>query len=426
MESGVARPGAADDPYRDAVQNAAVAARELNRAAATRWAAIASAMRWSRRDPARFTDVRLPGAGELAERAVSIELSMRLSTPRNTVLSIWKATERLQRHLPLMWAAFVAGALSERKARAVAERSYTLPDESLSDFDGALEPLMQLTDGKFETQTRRLRDRLHAEPLAVRHELAAARREVEVLHDVDGMSTLMIHGPSDAIARAKAHIDMLAFDLAKRRDDDRTMPQLRADVALDLLIGIKAARSEGHGAGPGAGAGAGAGLGTGPGAGAGVSVAITVPVLSLLDHDDELPTLQGVGPISIATAKRLIGEATSFTRILTDPIDRTVVDIDRKSRRIPADLKRWLGVIHETCARPGCSRPADQCDIDHTEPWANRGAAGRTALSNLAPLCRPDHRAKEETTWKVEQVGSGPLRWTSPSGYSAESDKAPF
>lgn len=394
------------DEFADAMEAAANANRALNRAAAMRWAAIEQGMRWAPRDPGRFAQVGRPGAGELAERAVSIELSMRLSMPRNTVLSVWKATRRLQRQLPLTWEAFLAGALSERKARAAAERSYTLPDDSLPTFDEALQRIVQYTDGAFETQARRLRDRLHDEPLAVRHELAAARREVEVIHEVDGMSTLMIYGPSDAIMRAKARVDDLAFRLAKQTDERRTMAQLRTDVALEMLIGANDSAS-GRG-------------------GVGVNVAITVPVLTLLERGDELPTLQGVGPISIETAKRLVGEATSFTRILTDPIDGTVLDIDRKTRRIPTDLRRWLGVIHETCARPGCNRPADQCDIDHTEPYAKDQGLGRTALSNLAPLCRPDHRAKEETSWRVEQTGAGTLRWTSTSGYSNESERPPF
>ncbi len=316
-------------------------------------------------------------------------------------------------HLPLLWAAFVAGAVSERKARAAAEQSYTLPEESMPTFDEALLLLAELTDTVFENQARRLRDRIHAEPLAVRHELAAARREVEVFHEIDGMSTMVIHGPSDAIVRAKAHVDRLAFELSKRAGESRTVPQLRADVALDFLIGVKAAAANDT-------------AGTVTTAGAGVQVAITVPVLTLLDRTDELPTLQGVGPISIETAKRLMGEATAFTRILTDPIDGTVLDIDRKSRKIPADLKRWLGVIHETCSTPGCRRSFDQCDIDHTEPWAKDGAAGRTALANLAPMCRTDHRTKEETSWQVEQAGNGKLRWTSPSGFVKESDRAPF
>ena len=404
------------DPYTVAMEAAQAAGRDLNRAAAVRWSRVAEGMSWARRQPARFVDVSSPGAGELAERAVSLDLAMRLSMPRTTVLSIWKSTQQLQLRLPLLWAAFVSGAVSERKARAAAEQSYTLPDESMSTLDEALLPLADLTDTVFENQARRLRDRIHAEPLSVRHELAAARREVEVFHEIDGMSTMVIHGPSDAVTRAKAHVDRLAFELSKRAGESRTVPQLRADVALDFLIGVKAAR----------------GLNDAQGTpvqttgGVGVHVAITVPVLTLLDRADELPTLHGVGPISVETAKRLIGEATGFTRILTDPIDGTVLDIDRKSRKIPADLKRWLGVMHETCSTPGCRRPFDQCDIDHTVPWAKDGAAGRTALTNLAPMCRPDHRTKEETSWQVEQTGNGTLRWTSPSGFAKESDRPPF
>jgi hypothetical protein len=38
-----------------------------------------------------------------------------------------------------------------------------------------------------------------------------------------------------------------------------------------------------------------------------------------------------------------------------------------------------------TCRWPGCDRPAAQCDIDHTIPYAN---GGPTHASNLKCYCR--------------------------------------
>ncbi len=38
-----------------------------------------------------------------------------------------------------------------------------------------------------------------------------------------------------------------------------------------------------------------------------------------------------------------------------------------------------------TCRAPGCDRPATECDIDHTVPYADGGA---THPSNLKCLCR--------------------------------------
>lgn len=319
---------------------------------------------------------------------------------RQRVTAVWKHTMALRTNLPRTWAAFGRGELSERKATIAAELSYTLPDGTHGEFDAAVSALTALTDRKFEKQAGRLRERLHPEPIQSRHAEAMEHREIEVVPERDGMATLMVTHSADAIARARAQIDARAWQLYRAPDEERTMPQLRADVAVDLLMG------------------------KGAGTSTKVDVALVVPVLTLLDQDNEPATLQGGTPVDTETAKRLVGEATSFTRILTDPIDGTVLDIDKRTRRIPADIKRWLGVIHETCAGPGCNRPSDQCDIDHTIEFAS-GPDGKTSLANLAPLCRPDHRVKGETNWRVEQAGDGRLRWTSPTGYQTLSDPLP-
>lgn len=42
-----------------------------------------------------------------------------------------------------------------------------------------------------------------------------------------------------------------------------------------------------------------------------------------------------------------------------------------------------------TCRAPGCDRPAVDCDIDRTVPYADGGS---THLSNLKSLCRRHHQ----------------------------------
>ncbi len=67
-----------------------------------------------------------------------------------------------------------------------------------------------------------------------------------------------------------------------------------------------------------------------------------------------------------------------------------------------------------TCRFPGCDRPADVCDVDHTRPYA-RG--GPTHASNLKCLCRLHHLVKTFWTgWHDEQRPDGTVIWTSPSG----------
>jgi len=67
-----------------------------------------------------------------------------------------------------------------------------------------------------------------------------------------------------------------------------------------------------------------------------------------------------------------------------------------------------------SCRFPGCDRPADVCDVDHTRPYA-RG--GPTHASNLKCLCRLHHLVKTFWTgWHDEQRPDGTVIWTSPSG----------
>lgn len=69
------------------------------------------------------------------------------------------------------------------------------------------------------------------------------------------------------------------------------------------------------------------------------------------------------------------------------------------------------------CRFPGCDKPAEVCDIDHTVPY---GRGGPTHPSNLALLCRLHHLLKTflcgEKGWREEQFRDGTIVWTSPSG----------
>lgn len=65
------------------------------------------------------------------------------------------------------------------------------------------------------------------------------------------------------------------------------------------------------------------------------------------------------------------------------------------------------------CSAPGCRRPAAQCDLDHTVPYAD---GGRTCECGLAPLCRHHHRCKQAEGWRLEQISPGIMCWTTPAG----------
>ncbi len=142
-------------------------------------------------------------------------------------------------------------------------------------------------------------------------------------------------------------------------------------------------------------------------------VVVTVPVMTLLGHSDQAGELQGYGPIDPDTAREIAAHAPSFVRLLTDCETGVVLSMSKKRYKPPKDLRTWLQIRDETCRSPGCNRSAMFCDIDHTLDWAKGGTTDHT---NLASLCKADHKLKHEFGWTVTQTLDGVLNWVSPTG----------
>lgn len=66
-----------------------------------------------------------------------------------------------------------------------------------------------------------------------------------------------------------------------------------------------------------------------------------------------------------------------------------------------------------TCRFPGCDKPASDCDIDHTIPFAD---GGPTHASNLKCYCRIHHLVKTFWGWQDQQLPDGTVILVSPSG----------
>ncbi len=78
-------------------------------------------------------------------------------------------------------------------------------------------------------------------------------------------------------------------------------------------------------------------------------------------------------------------------------------------------LDRYARARDLTCRHPGCDRPAEQTDIDHTVPWP----IGPTHPSNTACRCRKHHLAKTFWPgWTELQHPDGTLDITTPTGHT--------
>ncbi|MDW4572230.1 DUF222 domain-containing protein [Microbacterium sp. M3] len=434
--SGAAYAAAVDD-----LEGIAVRAREL---AADEYAGIANVLRdaaacpdpWVGPDPTRDPEWRDPQgrtAGavraerrNIAVRAAALELSVRLGMSEATVRTRAAHADTLRERCPRVWAAFRSGRVPVQNAVTVAQQAASLPGdatEAWERFDEAVHTAAQTVQpGKFRLRARTARERLHPEPLDVRHKRAADDRNAWFQPEHDGMATLTVFGTADRVAAAYQYSDARARRLRAEPGEERTLAQLRTDVLLDLLTTLPDSEC-GFDSDPDSASDSGSGSGSGRRR-ARPSVAITVPVMTLLGLDDEPPTLDGYGPIDIETARRLAGEASSWVRILTHPVSGTVLDVDRTVYRVPNALRRWLGVRDPVCIGPGCTRLARDCDLDHRLDWQY---GGTTADTNLAPLCEGHHTLKSKSTWQLyrdEQTGA--TWWISPTALTVPTDPPPW
>jgi hypothetical protein len=77
-------------------------------------------------------------------------------------------------------------------------------------------------------------------------------------------------------------------------------------------------------------------------------------------------------------------------------------------------LRHLIGVLNQTCTHPTCRRPEKQCDTEHSRPYDQGGI---TCLCETGPVCRRNHRDKQQPGWKLRQAGArGWFTWTMPSG----------
>ncbi|MHA7239197.1 HNH endonuclease signature motif containing protein [Arthrobacter sp. TMS1-12-1] len=297
-------------------------------------------------------------------------------------------------------AALEKGEICPGRASVIVEQSRTLPDESVVPFETEiLKVAGNLNRPRLTARCRRLRETLHPETLTARRVRAAADRCVVFEPDRDGMAWLSAYLPAEQALALHTSVDAAARAL-RSGDDPRTLPQLRADVLADMLLG----------AGGLTGADSSASQGVRPPT---AKIVVTVPVFSLMGLTEEPAELEGYGPIPADTARKLAADATSWMRLLTHPYTGAVLGPDRTRYRPSEDLRTWVQLREKTCSFYGCSRPASRCDLDHLMSW---GDDGSTSADNLFPVCRRHHMIKHQTDWTPSPDPDGGLAWLSPGG----------
>jgi hypothetical protein len=401
---------------------------------------IDQARKWSELTYAatESTDPVAWDASTIARKEYESELACALHIPERTAQSLIGESKMLVNDLPATLEALRQGEISYRHSQKLLGQAASIPGEARETFEAEVLPFAKkLTVPRFDSRARKAREKLHPESIRTRHQTAIADRNIQYFSEQDGMASILAFLPA---AEALA-IDQRLTDAAtalQGPSEPRTLTQLRADLfAAWMLTGFDPAAAPGS-APVASGDKAEASDSSGDPAasepavpepsvsdpiaalrGITPTVVVTVPVLTLMGKSAEPAQLEGYGPIDADTARILAAGATSFIRLLTDPEKGTVLSVSRKRYRVPSDLRTWLRVRDGTCRFPGCGRRAKNCDADHTDDWQ---LGGETSYDNLAMLCPKHHKLKHNTAWKMEQLGGGVIRWTSPDGKIYDTD----
>lgn len=353
----------------------------------------------------RLPDSYAGDAMDLAARAVAAEFAVALQSSDRSIQHRMTDADAKVVLFPAVWRAQGAGAITAGQARAIVDAGAHLDEQAHRDaYADEMVALVQtpgMSPSRVGRAARRAAERRQPRSLDDRHRDARKGRRVWVKDHADGMAELGLFGPAALVHGASDRITAMGLgvlsDATARLEagDDRSLDEIRADLALDLLL-------------------AGAPAGHDPeGLLAGVTgaVSVTVPLSALLGVDGPCAELDGSTPIDAATARRLAADAPGWDRVITHPITGAVLAVDRY--RPSAELRRWLRARDQRCRFPGCGHLARDCDVDHTTDAA---AGGPTEEQNLGALCRRHHVLKHQAPWAVEQLDGGVFAWTSPTG----------
>jgi hypothetical protein len=342
------------------------------------------------------------GVRDIVERSIRLELAAAMRITEYAAGRLIVQAEAMVRRYPAAWQSLSGGRMTERHAEILVDLVDQVRPELRDEAAARAVALAEAQPvGTFRRALRAVIETLHAATLEERHAAALQARRVVVEPGDDGMGLLHVHAPMVELHALFGRITGIAKTITGRDGETRTLDQVRADVACDLLIdGV---------------------TDTTPAEARGIraTVVVTVPVLSLLDDKaaaaGDPPVVEGIGPIPLSRARELCGGDATWMRVLTHPETGMVLSVGRDRYSPPPALRRLVTWRADRCMAPGCGMPASRCDVDHNIAWAD---GGHTSLSNNAPFCRGHHIVKHHADWTVRQIpgSGGAIEWTSPTG----------
>jgi hypothetical protein len=335
---------------------------------------------------ARFSALRDDPArgGDYAADEVAAELTL---TPMVAARRVEVAADMADR-LPETVRALDDGVLDLQKATLIAERTRVLDKDKVPAVEATV---LEFAPGR---TVRQIRDKLNRVILKVDPDGANARRQraargafVRFQPGPDGMAELLVF---DRAENLRPIFDLLNTTArsAKAAGNPAGVEELRAKALRDVILGEKRERLV-------------------------TELRVTIPANALAGASGQPGEIHGYGPIATKTLHDLSHSGNVFwRRIVTDPLTGNVLDVGKR-RRHTRPLGEHVRTRDRHCVFPGCPRPAEDCQIDHTIEHA-RG--GPTTAANLGTLCQHHNLMKQDTEWQLLQPQPGQYVWVSPTG----------
>jgi hypothetical protein len=326
-----------------------------------------------------------------SSRSVAAELALELSVTERRAGADIALAQSLTTRLPETFAAFQRGEIDGFKARMVFEPTTALSDEMARQVDAVVaKRLGGKNPSSLRAAVNRVVQKIDAEGYERRSRARRRERSVCLIHQDETMATLLCDLPVEQASTIYTSLDQHARQL-RRRGDERTLEQLRADTLVDRLLN----RSPGT-------------------SGIAPVIYVYIDLLTLAGLNENPAELAGNGTIPAWLGREIAADANSvWRRIITEPDTGQVLSVGRTRYRPPASLTDLVQARDRVCQHPGCHRPSQYSDIDHTHDFAK---GGHTAENNLTPRCQNHHHLKDQPGWTYTTEPGGEGTITTPSG----------
>ncbi|MFI5511605.1 DUF222 domain-containing protein [Mycobacterium sp. NPDC051804] len=333
--------------------------------------------------------------------AVAAEVSAVQNISHSRAVSQVQFACTLAHRHPMVAKVFLRGTIDYRMVSTIINRTDNVEDALMPELDEAIarhcEKWMKFSKNK-------LRDRVDQwvakfDPAGVR---VPPKVDENRYFDVDeagpGMAFASGHVRATDAAALDARLDALAATVCEH--DPRSRSQRRADAAgalarMETTLACECGRPECTAAAAQIAASA--------------AVIHVLAEQGTLDGSSDNPGyLRGFGILPAESVRNVAKTAT--LKPLTVP---TGVAPD-PGYRPSAKTKEFIQWRDLTCRWPGCDKPVEKCDIDHTVPYPQ----GSTHPSNMKLYCRIHHLVKTFCGWSDQQLPDGTIVLTSPTGHT--------